>query len=50
MSVDDIIQLMRQCSIAQVRELLVLWKEKRPKDYVTFHEFYTKAYARKPKA
>jgi hypothetical protein len=40
MSPDELIQLMRTCSMAQVRKTLEKWVEKHPEDYDLIVAFY----------
>ncbi len=40
MSVDELIQLMRTCSLAKVREQLERLKKKYPESYAVLVEFY----------
>lgn len=48
MEIDDLITLMRKCSLAQVRQELELWKKKDPDDYEVIVGFYNRASRRKP--
>ena len=48
MNPDDLIQLMRTCSMAQVRKALVLWTKKHPENYEVLVWFYENAKRLKP--
>ena len=48
MSPDELIQLMRTCSLAQVRKQLEIVKEKNPEAYMTIEAFYLLAAKQKP--
>lgn len=41
MSVEELIQLMRTCSLADVRKVLETIKKKNPEAYTTIKAFYT---------
>lgn len=47
MEIDELLQLMRKCSLAQVRKQLELWKENEPDEYEIVVGFYNRASKRK---
>jgi hypothetical protein len=49
MPIEELIQLMRQCSLAKVRAELERWKEKHPENYDIIVYFYERAFKQKPK-